>query len=446
MKLSSMRARMTATLVLAIALVMLVVCSGLLWYAQHAAERNADLLMNSMAERVGHDLGSEGPEAGLGDEVRDMKADNLAFLIVDATGGVIRQSPGPVPIWPRTKDDGWRVVTNPAGVYTIVIGLSWEKTAKTLRSQSAALLFLGLCVILTAGIGAWLLVGRTLSPIGALSRQAQAATTESLRVHLSPPSRDAEVVELVATLNGLLARLAETVASRGRFYAAASHELRTPLQALTGHLEMALARERTREEYRAGFEEAYQQARQLSSLVRDLLLLNQLDAAPSPPSTETVNLTDICERTLGRYAQLIAERALRVRTRMVTDVEVLAPPTHVDMLARNLIENAAKYATPGGVVGIEIDPSPDSTRLEVFNECPPLPAEAAAHLFEPFYRPDESRALETGGNGLGLAICKAIAVCNAWTLTLLPDAGGSRIAVVFGREGRPKEGNTNEAI
>jgi signal transduction histidine kinase len=430
-----MRARMTAALVLAIAFVMLVVCGGLLWYARRAAERDADLRMSAMAERVGHDLSSEGPQAGFEDEVRDMKAVNLALLIVDAGGGVVRKSPGPVPNWPRTKDDGWRVISTPAGVYTIVMGLPWEKSAKALRGQSAALLFLSLCVILTAGIGAWRLVGRTLSPIGALSRQAQAATTESLHVHLSPPSRDAEVVELVATLNGLLARLSETVASRGRFYAAASHELRTPLQALTGHLEMALARERTKEEYRAGFEEAYQQARQLSSLVRDLLLLNQLDAAPSPPSAEAVNLTDICERTLGRCARLIAERELRVQTQIMTEIEVLAPPTHVDMLVRNLIENAARYATPGGVVCIEIIPAPGGARLEVFNECPPLPTEVAAHLFEPFYRPDASRDLETGGNGLGLAICKAIAVCNGWPLTLLPDARGFRIAVVFGGGG-----------
>src|SRR6266705_3558815 len=98
MKLSSMRARMTAALVLAIALVMLVVCSGLLWYARHTAERNADLLLSSMAERVAHDLSSEGPRAEFGDEVRDMKADNLAFLLVNAKGDVIRQSPGPIPV------------------------------------------------------------------------------------------------------------------------------------------------------------------------------------------------------------------------------------------------------------------------------------------------------------------------------------------------------------
>src|SRR5690348_2739098 len=152
MRLNSMRARMTTALVLAIALVMLVVCSGLLWYARHAAERNADLLMSSMAERVAHDLNSEGPQAGFEDEVSAMKVGRLAFLVVDAKGKVSRQLPVPIPTWPHTTDDGWRVVTAGAGAYTIVVGRPWEKTVRALRGQAAALLFLGLCVILTAGV------------------------------------------------------------------------------------------------------------------------------------------------------------------------------------------------------------------------------------------------------------------------------------------------------
>ena len=91
------------------------------------------------------------------------------------------------------------------------------------------------------------MVGRTLSPIDRLSRQAAAASVESLDVRLAAPSRDAEVVRLVATLNGLLQRLSDAAESRGRFYAAASHELRNPLQALLGHVEVTLDKERDRE-------------------------------------------------------------------------------------------------------------------------------------------------------------------------------------------------------
>ena len=82
-----------------------------------------------------------------------------------------------------------------------------QETEAALRRQAIALLFLGLVVVLAAAVGAWLLVGRTLSPIARLSRQAQAATADRLDVRLNAPSGDAEVTGLVATLNDLLARI-----------------------------------------------------------------------------------------------------------------------------------------------------------------------------------------------------------------------------------------------
>jgi hypothetical protein len=78
--------------------------------------------------------------------------------------------------------------------------------------QRRGLLLLSLCAVLGVAGGTWALVGRTLSPIRRLALQASAASAENLEVRLRAPSADAEVVELVETLNGLQARLAETAA------------------------------------------------------------------------------------------------------------------------------------------------------------------------------------------------------------------------------------------
>ena len=130
------------------------------------------------------------------------------------------------------------------------------------RRQMDMLLMGGL-VVLVVGIGAWFVVGKTLSPIRRLAHQAANASAEKLDARLDAPSQDAEVLELVNTLNGFLTRMEETVETKGRFYAAASHELRTPLQALSGHLELALSRERSAEDYKAALEEAKKQSSRL---------------------------------------------------------------------------------------------------------------------------------------------------------------------------------------
>jgi two-component system, OmpR family, sensor kinase len=239
-------------------------------------------------------------------------------------------------------------------------------------------------------------------------------------------------VELVGTLNGLLARISEAAAVRGRFYAAASHELRTPLQALTGHMEVALSRARTAEEYAECLHEAHRQAGRLSSLVQDLLLLHQLEQAPARQQA-TVDLAAVCAEVLRQLAPLIEARGLRLQAGLAPGTTLPAAPTHAEILVRNLVENAVKYAAAGGAVNVTLSASGDEPRLEVFNECAPAAEWNSQKLFEPFYRPDSARSARSGGNGLGLAICRAIAGANGWRLTLERESEGVRAAALFGK-------------
>jgi signal transduction histidine kinase len=364
------------------------------------------------------------------EEERDaLRADNLAIRVVDRDGRTVLTSQKRVPAWPRMKDDGWRVTTVQLGLGTAVIGVPWEDTENALRTQTLVLAAVGLCVVLAAAGGAWMLVGRTLSPIGLLSREAQAASGDSLPVRLNAPSRDAEIVELVATLNHLLARVSKTTAAKGRFHAAASHELRTPLQALSGHLEVALSQECTADEYRATVAEALAQTQRLSSLVRDLLLLHELDVAVNAHPKEPVSVAEICERALAQLQPLLAQRSLHLHAELTAEGIALAPPMHVEVLARNLIDNAVRHARPAGEVRVAVSEHADGTTLTVANTCEAIPDWDAEALFEPFSRRDAARSAKTGGHGLGVAICSAVTAANGWKLTLEYD-GGQVLATV----------------
>jgi signal transduction histidine kinase len=418
---NSIRARMTLTFAGAIAVLMTVVCSGAFCFARRTAEGEADALLRSVAEQVRGDMAQYGrrrPPAELIEEEReDLQPANLSLIIVDRQGRVIMQTRRYAPDWPTPHDSDWRVVSVPYGEDRAILGLPWRKTESALHAQAVGLSGLGLFVVLVSAAGAWWLVGRTLSPIGLLSRQARAASADDLSAHLDTPSRDAEMVELVETLNDLLARQAEAGRARGRFHAAASHELRTPLQALAGHLDLALQRPRSAEEYHAVVQEAQRQTRRLTALTRDLLLLNRLRSSP-PDAHERIDLGDVCEAALIACDAMARARGLQVETNLPVGVCVQAAPTHTEMLARNLIENAIKYAQAEGEVRIRAGQSQMGAWLEIFNACPPLPDWNPEKLCEPFYRPDISRNSQTGGTGLGLAICKAICDVNCWRLQL----------------------------
>lgn len=429
----SIRVRMTLAFALTISLLMLLACGGLLWYGQWAAERKADALLASTLAKVRTDLTDNAPGFDASDLQEDARLSGMALWVGGPNGRTLFQSqPGALPY--RSGAD-WRVMVRSDGLRTVVLGLPWRETRQAIHHQAALLVLLGLFVTAAATVGAWVVVGRTLSPIGALSRQAQAASAEGLPVRLAAPSQDAEIVGLVTTLNELLARIADTVAAKGRFHAAASHELRTPLQVLSGRLELALHRDRSKDEYRRCIEEAGVYAQRLVALARDLLLLHHLDGARPPGSTEVdteVDLAATCRRALDDLQPRLRERGLHVEADLGCEVWQKAVPSHAEMLVRNLLENAVNYAIAGGHVRIDLCAGDGSSQLTVENEFSGQPDDDPQRWLEPFQGRDTARRAGEAGTGLGLAICTAIAQANGWTLTLEAERGRVCARVRFG--------------
>jgi signal transduction histidine kinase len=230
---------------------------------------------------------------------------------------------------------------------------------------------------------------------------------------LVAPSQDAEIKDLVTTLNDFLTRMEEASAEKGRFYAAASHELRNPLQALAGHLELALSQPRSNGEYEETVQEALVQTQRLTSMMESVLLLHQLQGRMAAGKL-AVPVGPVVQEVIGSLGPLIETRELEMSLSLEPGVCVQSVPMHAHVIVRNLIENAVKYAREGGCIRVNLS----STQLKIENELSEGVALAADRLFEPFYRQQASRSTKSGGNGLGLAICLAVAKTNGWTLEL----------------------------
>ncbi len=425
----SIRGRMTAFFAASLAVLMVCLSAGVLWYTDHTARDQGDAMLRAGIVRVRQEVAEMKSPADLPtalEESREALApDGIALLLVNRHGQLTYHSRGIAPSWPPRYPGSWRIRTIRTDFGTLIIALPWWRERVRLLAQGRALTILSLLVIGAGAVGAWVLVGRTLSPIAMLSDEARTASADRLQISLHAPSPDSEVVGLVDTLNGLLERIAHDIVSKERFYTAASHELRTPLQALSGHLEVALSRDRKAGEYRAALEEALAQTRRLSSLVQSLLFLNQVELASSSVRTEEVDLEDVCQRALFQLRPLISERGLRIRTSGAASWIIDAPPTHVEMLVRNLLENAVKYASRGGEVRLKLD----DRSLEVSNDFPGATRLDMAQLVEPFVRVAGTEPTE--GNGLGLAICTAVAQANGWTLDLSQDDRSVHARVTF---------------
>lgn len=446
---ASLRARMTLLFTAGFgAFVILSIAAILLWSLVSASNTSARLCEDAAALiRREWESGEKQSDTGRArvamDEINeDPRFASVAALIM-RNGHVLASShvPGSLSASRPPHIDGWQWTTETTedGVEIFSAG-DTRPAFHALQEQAVLLLLLGLLAVGAASRAAWVLVGRTLQPIDAVSRQAAlvaATDSDAVSAQLTPPSNDAEVRHLVETLNALLSRLHDNTRRREQWYAAAAHELRTPLAVLSGSLEVALNRPRTQTEYEETLQSLQNQTRRLISLTEGVLLLSRLDAVQTDAgeAAAPVSLVDACDQSLDALGPLIEARALHLTTDFAADVpSVIAPPSHVAMLTRNLLENAVKYAPNGGQITVSLhddisDGDSRGPRLEVFNthDTARDPINFV-RVFEPFYR---EKHVKSAGSGLGLAICRRLADVNGWQLEMEAAPDGVCVTVCF---------------
>jgi signal transduction histidine kinase len=120
-------------------------------------------------------------------------------------------------------------------------------------------------------------------------------------------------------------------------------------------------------------------------------------------------------------APLAAERDVHLIERSNGSVSVRGDRQHLELLVRNLIDNAIRYSSAGGGVHVSLSSSAESALLEVKDDGIGIPLGAQARIFERFFRVDEDRARQSGGTGLGLSIVKNVAEAHGGTVKVVSE-------------------------
>jgi signal transduction histidine kinase len=277
----------------------------------------------------------------------------------------------------------------------------------------------GLIVVaLVAAPVGWALAGRALRPLRELTAAAEGATADRLPAH-GELGRYAEFADLSATLAGLYTRLDAVYAAQRRFVADASHELRTPLTVQRALIQVTLADpDADATALRAGYAELLRIGEQQERLVAALLALAQ--GEQGPVATEPVDLAAL-------VADAVAGRA--VRTDLRPAVVTRADPTLLASLIGNLLDNAIRYNHDGGWVQVQTRTRGTRAVLAISNTGPVVPDDAVDRILRPFQRLAAPRT-QSGGNGLGLAIVRAIAESHGADLGVVPNPGGGLTVTV----------------
>jgi heavy metal sensor kinase len=294
--------------------------------------------------------------------------------------------------------------------YRILVAAPLAGTELTLRRLRQVLLWSAPAVLLIGSLGGYWMSRRALKPVDEITRAAQTIGIENLSRRLEVPAAGDELQRLSETWNSMLARLEAAVKRLSQFTADASHELRTPIALIRATAELTLRRERSAETYREALRQIMDDTDRTTRLIDDLLLLARSDAGLPALPLDRVELTplvrDICEQ-----GQILAqERQLEISS------EAPEQPVFVDAndpalrrLLLLLVDNAVKYTPAGGQITVSVALDKSGPTVTVRDTGIGIPDAALPHVFERFYRVDESRNREAGGAGLGLSIAQWIA-------------------------------------
>lgn len=273
------------------------------------------------------------------------------------------------------------------------------------RLDSSLLLTAVGTIILAFIFGA--VISRTITkPIRELTNATHAMAAGKLGQKVAVRSKD-EIGELAQSFNKMNDELAHSFNLRKQMTADIAHELRTPLSLIIGHAEAV--NDGVLPPTHENFEIIREEAERLEKLVNDLRTLSLADAGELPLDFQSVDINKLLSDIKTHYMVQLNQKRITLDLDPDSSFpKVNLDPVRFSQVLMNILDNALRYTPEDGRISISTKQSKHEVEITIQDSGEGVTSEEASHLFDRFYRADESRTRDDGGSGLGLAIAKSI--------------------------------------
>lgn len=316
---------------------------------------------------------------------------------------------------PVTQEDG--------GTVGMVLAVMDARSLMSMWRSFIGLFFMTSAIILLISFVASSLTSmRQIQPIREMVQATRSYAAGNFDVRMQDTGRSDEIGELAASFNNMADSLAETERQRSEFIANISHELKTPMTTIAGYTDGILDGTIPPEKERKYLQIISDESRRLSRLVRRMLDISQIQNQEM--RKEEFDLCESARIALLSMEKKITDRGLDVDAEIPEDsVMVQGDRDLITQVIYNLLENAAKFATPGSQLYLGLAVNGEKAYVTVRNLGSTIPAEEIPLLFERFHKSDKSRSEDKDGYGLGLYIVKTILAQHKEQITVTSQDG-----------------------
>lgn len=283
--------------------------------------------------------------------------------------------------------------------------------------------------VLLSALAAALLAAHFGKPIRQLAQGARRLGKAQFDTRLQIRRSD-ELGELALTFNQLATTLENSERSRQQWMADTSHELRTPLSVLRAQMESLQDGIRTATPENVAL--MLRQVLSLTKLVDELSELARSDVGPLQYAMQSVVVWPIAEELFAGFADKLAQAELTATIGPPpARSNVHGDPERIRQVLTNLLENCVRYSDAGGRLELRGAVDGPSLRITLDDSAPAVPEAALARLGERFFRVEASRSRQSGGSGLGLALCKQMLEAHGGQLEFSASPLGGLRAIVI---------------
>ncbi len=375
-------------------------------YIQHEQRRSSFVQLDAALEAIRLDVKYDQPKDYL--KILHTSPHGLSAAVFDSSGQVI-VAEGSIPMSAKSG----RGIANMNGVLviyvsgreegkTVVVADTWTDVMLSNMRMMVLLVILWLTLTILTATVTWISITRTFRPLLEMANEADRLSTQGLTSRLAVPE-DQEFGQLASKLNSFLDRLEETVELQEQFLQDAAHELRTPLTILRGQAETALLRHRSSDEYESVLKTLLEEAVRMSRLVESLLVSSRA----SINEASEVELAIPIQESVDTWQDRFNEAGVKLQS-SIGLVRMKISEQEISIVMDNLLGNALRHSPKGTTCHVVLSQNKGECRLTISDQGSGITDEHKKQIFQRFFRTDESRGRNTGGFGIGLAICKRI--------------------------------------
>jgi two-component system OmpR family sensor kinase/two-component system sensor histidine kinase BaeS len=359
-------------------------------------DQQGKVLTDSRATLAGQIIPAESLETGV--KIRSHSDEIVGYLLLE--GGMAVNQNAASPLLERLNSAAWQA--------SLIAGL----------------------IALTVGL---LFAWRLIIPIKKLTKAAQTLESGDLTYRVPVTGKD-ELSQLALAFNHMAESLEQSEINRRNMTADIAHELRTPLSVQQAQLEAL--QDGLYPLSMANLQPILDQTSQLARLIEDLRTLALSDAGELVLDLSPIDLIEIIRRIVDNFQSTAGVKHITIQFDHsgLESAMTNADAARFTQILHNLISNAIRFTPEGGSIHLGLIESKGIYQISIKDSGPGIPAEALPHIFDRFYRVDESRSRKDGGSGLGLAIARRLAELHNGKLTVENSKdGGAAFTLTLGK-------------